>query len=379
MKFFMSVITVLVAILAAFFLISGCGSDDDPVSLPPTHASPFSGDYHYVQMTGLPFGSPYRSETGRFVTVRKDSVRFEEAYRTFDGSVEGPLVPPARALSFHDDRGVAFTDPADWVIQGRFSGDGSVAVLHGDTLNPHVGFMFATRMNPAPVQADLEGYWLLVQFGLVPEPAPSTDLLGLGAFGRVEINNLGAAGFHFHTYNLDGQVDPLPVVHMMSELVVDDEGWVVWNNLTTNEVDFRGGLSSDGNLMLLGAMEVFNGQAGIRVLVREGLATSMAEVSGNYLAGGFTWLKSQPPSGGAFSLNGNMVVDGSGDGLWTVLVRTSEPTMPVTYAVEVEGIIAVDYLSENVLQGGTGTGGEFLIMTGPFGQSGVPWFQAMVR
>jgi hypothetical protein len=254
-----------------------------------------------------------------------------------------------------------------------------VAVLHSDTLSIYVGFMLATRMNPAPSQMDLEGDWILVQFSLVPEPAPSTDLLGLGAFGRVEINNNGAAVFHFHTYNLDGVTDPLPVTHMPSELVVDDEGWVLWNNLTTNETDFRGGLSSDGNLILLGAMDVFGGQAGIRVLVREGLTTSVAEVSGTYLAGGFTWFGGQPPNGGAFPLNGKMVLNGSGDGIWTVVSGTSGEVLPVAYDVGVEGIIDVEFLSQKMLRGGTGTGGEFLIMTGPFDQTNEPWFQAMVR
>jgi len=380
MKYFFSFAAGLVVVLAAVFLISGCGSDDDPVNLAPVHTSPFSGEYHYVQMTGLFYNSPYRSETGRFVTVRGDSIRFDGAYRTYDGAVTGPVIPPARAMTLQDDeRGVVFTDPADWNLQGRFSGDGSVAVLHSDTLITYVGFMLATRMKPAPSQMDLEGYWILVQFGLVPEPAPSTDLLGLGAFGRVEIDSNGSAMFHYHTYNLDGAIDPLPVVHMPSELVVDDEGWVLWNNLTTNEVDFRGGLSSDGNLILLGAMEVFNGQAGIRVLVREGSATSVAEVSGTYLAGGFTWLGGQSPSFGAYPVNGKMVLNGSGDGMWTIFSGTSGGRLPVAYDVGVEGIISVESLSLNMLRGGAGTGGEFLIMTGPFDQSEAPWFQAMVR
>jgi len=80
-------------------------------------------------------------------------------------------------------------------------------------------------------------------------------------------------------------------------------------------------------------------------------------------------------------MNGDMALNGSGIGMWTTLLPgLGIKTLPVTYDVDAEGMVAVEYYSANMLLGGTGPGGEFLIMAGPFHQGlAEPWFQAAVR
>jgi len=304
MRYFVSFTTGLVVIIAFTFLISGCGSDDERVSSPPEPQSPFSGEYHYVQMTGVSNqnNTPFRSETGRLVTARKDSVRFEAAHVAYNGSLEGPINPPDRLLDLMDDRGVVFTDPAGFVVQGRFRPDGGFAVLHSDKADAQLGFLLAARRNPAPVQDDFEGKWGLVQYGLIQATPPATGQIGLGARGKVLVDGNGGIEFQEYTYNRGGKVNPMRVFHVPSELVPDGDGGVVWRNLSLNQVEFIGGLSEDGNLILLGAVGGFNGQAGIRVLVREGLTSSLAEVAGNYLSGGCTMKDSMIPPG-PFAMN----------------------------------------------------------------------------
>jgi len=382
MRYFVSFTTGLVVIIAFTFLISGCGSDDERVSSPPEPQSPFSGEYHYVQMTGVSNqnNTPFRSETGRMVTARKDSVRFEAAHVAYNGSLEGPINPPDRLLDLMDDRGVAFTDPAGFVVQGRFRPDGGFAVLHSDKADAQLGFLLAARRNPAPVQDDFEGKWGLVQYGLIQATPPATGQIGLGARGKVLVDGNGGIEFQEYTYNRGGKVNPMRVFHVPSELVPDGDGGVVWRNLSLNQVEFIGGLSEDGNLILLGAVGGFNGQAGIRVLVREGLTSSLAEVAGNYLSGGCTMKDSMIPPG-PFAMNGEMALNGSGVGLWTTTTPLSvlQP-WPLAYNLESGGYVAMNTNTVPVLLGVAGLAGDYLIMVGPF-QSGVsePWFQAVVR
>lgn len=383
MRNILAAIAFLLALFSFAFLMTGCG-DDDPVSQSGPPASPFSGTYHYVQMTGTIGLSPYRSETGRFVTVGEDSIRLDDAYTAFDGSIDGPIDPPDRAMTLQDDRKVVFTDPVGWTMQGKFNTNGSVVVLHSDTLRTYVGFMLAARMNPAPVQDDLAGFWALMQFGLVQEPAPSTNKLGLAAYGRVEINNNGNFMIHSGTYNLGGAVDPVQVVHPVADLIVGNDGWVDLKNSTANRIDFRGGVSEDGNLILLGAEEGFLGQAGIRVLVREGLATGVPDVAGTYFEGGFCWIRTTPnppPIYGAFHMSGEMALNGSGVGTWTIpMPRIGHRTLPVAYQVSDYGLFELDLNSVNMFKGGTGTGGEYMVMVGPFEMAAAdPWFHAAVR
>jgi len=84
---------------------------------------------------------------------------------------------------------------------------------------------------------------------------------------------------------------------------------------------------------------------------------------------------------GAFPMYGEMALNGSGIGMWTTTYHSvGEVTMSVIYNVESYGSVAMEYSSLNVLRGGIGTGGEFLIMTGPFDPgAAAPWFQAAVR
>lgn len=383
MNYFRIRLVVLASLLAIVLLLTGCGDDDPsgPTGPPP---SSFSGTYHYVQMAGTILLSPYRSETGRFEVAGSDSLRFSDAYTAFNGNLAGPISPPDRSLTLGDDRRVVFTDPVDLTMQGKFTTDGSVVVLHSDTLNTYVGFMLAARMNPAPTQDDLVGEWALMQFGLIEELPPSTNLLGLGAYGRAEIDIDGNFMIHTDTYNLGGNVDPVPVVHPTAHLIVGNDGWLDLKNSTANRLDFKGSLSEDGNLILLGAVEGFDGQAGIRVLVREKLTSSVPEVAGTYFDGGFAWIRvSTNPRlrPGAFHMSGEMALNGSGVGTWTVpFPNNGLMTLPVAYEVSSYGLIEIDFLATDTFVGGTGTGGEYLVMVGPFATSAAdPWFHAAVR
>ena len=165
MRYLVSMSVFVVVLGAAAFMMTGCGSDDNPVGQNNPPPEPFSGSYRYVQMTGTIWDitSPYRSETGVFTTVRDDSVRFDMAYAVHGGDAQGPLDPPDRLLELLTDRGVAFTDPAGFVMTGRYITDGSVAVLNNNPANGFVGCLVAAKENPAPTQADLEGKWYLVQ------------------------------------------------------------------------------------------------------------------------------------------------------------------------------------------------------------------------
>jgi hypothetical protein len=377
------VATVLVASGCLAIFVTGCG-DDDPTGQSGPPVSPFSGTYHYVQMTGTIGLSPYRSETGRFAPVRSDSIRFADVYTAYDGASDGPITPPDRALTFQDDRQVVFTDPVGLTMQGKFSPGGKAIVLHSDTLDTYVGFMLAAKMNPAPTQDDLTGYWALMQFGLIQEPAPSTNKLGLAAYGRVEININGNFMIHNGTYNLGGAIDPVPVIHPAADLIVGNDGWVDLKNNTANRIDFRGAVSADGNLILLGAEEGFDGQAGIRVLVREGLATGVPDAVGTYFEGGFGWIRTtpNPPAmPGAFHMSGELALNGSGVGTWVIPIPPHGfRTVPVAYDVASYGFFEMDMLSVNMFKGGIGTDGDFMVMVGPFElPDSDPWFHAAVR
>ena len=384
MRFFVTGMILLGTVFSIALFLAGCGSDDNPTGQTGPPANPFSGTYHYVQMTGSIGISPYRSETGRFVTVRSDSIRFEDVYTAYDGSLDGPITPPDRALTLQDDRQVVFTDPVGLTMQGKFSTGGNVVVLHSDTLNTYVGFMLAAKMNPAPTQDDLTGYWALMQFGLIPEPAPSPYKLGLAAYGRVEINNNGNFMIHNGTYNLGGAIDPVPVIHPVSDLIVGTDGWLALKNITANRIDFQGGISEDGNLILLGAEEGFDGQAGIRVLVREGLTAGVPDVAGTYFEGGFGWIRTMPnPPAipGAFHMSGELALNGSGVGTWEIPIPPHGfRTIPVAYDVSSYSFFEMDMLSLNMFKGGAGPEGEYLVMVGPFElPDSDPWFHAAVR
>ena len=147
MKISFRVMPILVSVFVAAILFAGCGSDDPASPGKPT-PHPFSGSYRYIQMTGTPFNllEPYRSETGIFETVRKDSLRFRTAYSALGGNTEGAFNPPARSLELLADRELTFTDPANFIMTGRYSPDGSVAILHNDPNDGFVGFLMAARM-----------------------------------------------------------------------------------------------------------------------------------------------------------------------------------------------------------------------------------------
>lgn len=383
MKYLVSMSAVLGVFAAAVFLMNGCGSDDNPVRQNNPPEEPFSGSYRYVQMTGTVFDidNPFRSETGVFTTVRDDSVRFEKAYSAHGGNTQGVLDPPDRSLERLDDRGVAFTDPGGFVMTGRYIPGGGVVVLNNESVEGLVGCMVAAKENPAPTQADLQGRWYLVQFGASPAPAPDTGMVGFASAGSIDVDGAGAISFVEYDYLKGDQLNPNFTFHPPSELVPDGDGGIVWSRTGMNLVEFMGGLSEDGNLILMGAIGGFGGQGGLRVLVRGGLTTDVGQLSGIYFVGGFT-IMNIPSPGGAFPMYGEMAMGGSGGGTWDVIFPPplNNGPFPVSYTVESTGKVAVAISSTSVLWGWAGPMGDYLILAGPF-QDGVdePWFQAMVR
>lgn len=379
MKRFVACVTVLGIVFS--ILLAGCGSDDPANPGTPT-PHPFSGSYRYVQMTGLPRNliDPFRSETGVFDTVRKDSVTFDKATATQGGNTQGPLNPADRALELLDDRGVAFTDAANLTMTGRHTPDGSVAVLNGDPNDSYLGFLMAARHNPAPTQNDLEGKWSLVQFGAGQATAPQTGMVGIGAVGSVEIDGNGLVTWLDYHYNRGARFDPLPVIHVPTELVLDGDGGLLWRRTGMNLVYFMGGLSADGNLILMGSIAGFGGEGGIRILIRGGLVTELAPISGTYLTGGFTLLNYNSTLG-PYPMYGEMAFGGSGIGTWDG--QFPPPiSAPVTmsFGVDSEGLVDVTVSNAPMLWGYSGPQGDYLVLTGPMQSVAVePWFQAAVR
>lgn len=373
---------VLFVLMVAAALITGCGSDDNPVAQNNPPPQPFSGSYRYVQMTGTIFdiNNPYRSETGVFTTVRDDSVRFANAYAVAAGNTQGPLDPPDRSLELLDDRGVAFTDPGGFTMTGQYIADGSVVVLNNDPTAGFVGCLLAAQENPVPTQADLQGRWYLVQFGAGSAPPPETGVVGFAAVAGIDIDGSGAVSFIEYDYIKGDQLNPNPVVLPPSELIPNGDGGVVWRRTGVNLVEFMGGLSADGNLVLLGAIGGFGGQGGLRVLVRGGLVTDVGQLNGVYFVGGFTLLNITA-RGGAYPMFGEMALSGSGAGTWDVTFPPGiTGPLPVACSVDPAGKVAMTISSSPVLWGWSGPLGEYLIQVGPFvSATAEPWFQAMVR
>ena len=383
MRYFVSMSGVLAAFGAAVLLMTGCGSDDNPVGQNNPPPEPFSGSYRYVQMTGPIYNinDPFRSETGVFTTVGNESVRFERAYSANGGNSQGPIDPPDRSLERLDDRGVAFTDPGGFVMTGQYISDGGVAVLNNDAADGFVGTMVATKENPAPSQADLQGRWYLVQFGAAQAPAPATGMVGFAAAGSIDVDGAGAVSFVDYDYIKGNQLNPNFTFHPPSELVPDGDGGIMWRRTGMNLTEFVGGLSEDGNLILMGAIDGFGGQGGLRILVRGGLTTDVGQLSGVYFVGGFTLLNTPTPFG-PYPMNGEMSLGGSGNGSWEVTFPppASQGSQPVNYTVDSTGKVALTFSSIPVLWGWAGPQGDYFISVGPFVSGGAePWFQATVR
>jgi hypothetical protein len=339
-------------------------------------------------ITGLAANpTPLRSETGYLEATDRDTLVFDTAYAAYDGTIDGPYTPPARYFTTGSGREVTIVDPIGLTLVGRYRDGGDLAVLQNDTLGTDVEFMLMAQRNSAPAAGDLEGRYIVVQFGMTQGPPPDNDRQGFAAKGRIDIDGTGAITWHDYTYNRDGDIDPLQVVHPPSELAISSAGWLHWRNTSTGSILFRGGISADGNLILLGAQQGFAGRAGVRFLLREGQTSSVADISGTYLTAGVSWVSHANSSGsfrmGSYPMHGESSLNGSGIGIWTSTFPGSGlggAPVDATYSVTDYGEVEIQLYTFRALVGGTGSGGDLFIATGPFDPGIlVPWLIVGLR
>ena len=356
--------------VAALLLLTACGSSS---GAPPAQDQLLAGDYQYVSLRVTPYTPYLRSETGACEADGGGRLTFADAYEAEEGLVTGPYTPSPRVYSVATDRTLAVTDKVRSTLRGRLSGDGSFAALSARTDGDSPTLMFLLRRDAEPTAAELAGTWHLVRIHRSPNPA----FFGYGAVGKITVDGGGGISFTEYTFNRDGDIDPTSILQVPLELVPASDGTVHWRHAVTTDLRMRGGLSEDGDMVLLGPTEAWVGYAGVQILIRESQGAALADVQGTWGSAGYTMLTS-------VMMWGPWQLDGAGGGAYDPSVNThmsvtNEPAFDLLgYSVGTDGGTDVT-LPFGVLRGAVDPARRCLVLGGTLTAGGPVWFQVLVR
>jgi hypothetical protein len=288
--------------LAAATLASGCGGGGG-------NGGP--EEFQVVALRRDVAGNTVRSFSARYATLESGALRQGEGY-----SSETAAIAAFSDMPFAVDasRSLSATPPWGPAVAGRMSEDGVFAAATTASAPDEPSILLAIRRHPSPTLADLVGEWFVARY--VRRPG---SIGGSSVYCALSEGQISAAGTFLVTdepdVNADGVVAGPPALSIFSSVVFDPGGWVLIDEVGAS---FRGGLSSDGSVLLLATAGP--GDADVWVLFRRGLSSDTSEVSGSHVLAGFqrsgTAFASLAGvatfagiSGGSSSLVGN--VDGS--------------------------------------------------------------------
>jgi hypothetical protein len=365
--------TALSAIGIAALLVLGLGScgggGGGEGEGPPDAPHLLSGEYMYAQMTGPGAGPELRSELGIAIADGEGILTFDEGYATVEGTLTGPFTPPSRSYRVRADRTLTVVDVASQALEGRVTADGSLAAVTMESeppLSPPAFLLLARRM-AAPTQADLTGSWFLMQYGRATGP----DAQGTGMVATVDVDGAGGIGYSGAIVNTDGFIPGYQIAFLPTKITPAPGGWLEWTNAAATQVFHLGGMSDDGNVMFFIARQDYESRAVIRVLVREGLASSSADLAGDYgvsaLAGG---------SGFWITAPGTITLNGSGGG---TLSHHGDDAAAVTYGVGPTGEASLNAASLYTVQGAVGPEGRSTFLGGSTTDHLPPMLYVLIR
>jgi hypothetical protein len=261
------------------------------------------------------------------------------------------------------------------------SEDGVFGVATANTAGTAPGLLVVVRRDPAPTPADLVGEWLRLTW--IRRPGALGGSRAYCSFVEVQIT----PGSVFSEtavpdYNDDGVINAgPPALSALHAVGVLPGGWISVDRGAFG-TPMRGGLSSDGNVLLLGTVESgpagVPGDAEVQLLLRRGLAIDTAEALGSVAVFGFQSSTSAfaslfgagalaAPPGGASSLRAN--VDGS----------ITPPFFPdLGVFVQVSGKAFVD-LGSLDLRGAAGPLGGYVAAIGGLSNGDEPGLYLFVR
>ena len=238
-------ISFLLAVLVPLGL-AGCGGGGGGGDTPSTVV--LSGPYAHVLLFHDGAAGTVHTHTGLLNADAQGTLAIPSLFVVGGGSQFGLLGLPSATYSVGADRTVSIAGLGQIPLQGRVSGDGSLAVVSSrPPADSAMGILM--KRDPAPTPAKLAGTWTLMSYGRVSAPGTVESRKG-----DVTITAAGAYTVNTSTYmyNLDGQINPAPLFGVVEQVAVQPDGWVVNGLDVATAVFRRGALSADGNLILLG-------------------------------------------------------------------------------------------------------------------------------
>jgi hypothetical protein len=350
------------AVLIAGLALLGCGGGSGGGAAAPV-------EYHVLALHRDVALDTVRSFTVRYALTETSTLRGGEGYSS-DG---GGLLPQAD-LPFAVDASRGLTASPAWgsPVAGRMSEDGvfGAAVTVGAGNAPDL--FLTVRRNPAPSLDDLVGEWFVARY--VRSPGA---LGGSSAYCSLTEAQIGPLSNFTETgppaFNDDGVVTGPPSLSFLASVVLLPGGWIAIEFLGSS---FRGSLSADGNVLLLGSAVA--GDADVWILVRRGLAQDTSQALGTHQFAGFQ--RSGPAfaslagsatfaglTGGTTSLVGN--VDGT-------LTPPFFPDLDLYMQVSGRSVLALGALT---LGGVSGPTGRYLVSIGGLTAGDEPGIYVFVR
>lgn len=329
-----------------------------------------SGSYHYLYLGrdraadavysetatfdadgagGLVFGSGWQNDSGTGAAIRRTNASYQ-----LDGS-RALLIQGGVPVSMHG--------------YVSASGDYGVASVQMGGHNPGM-LAFAKRMTN-PGMGDLSGSWRMVEWfqsGANVNVARSTT-------ARVLVSPSGGVTSSDYFFNEHGAINPFAVMTVVREFTIEPGGLVTLRQLGSPIA--QGGVSRDGNTILLGGRSGYDSNAALLFLVRESQLGGVADLSGTWPHVG--WRAAMP---GHQSLWGSLAFDGSGDGDLAIAANsdgTVSPPFPqgVEYGVSSTSQITLVAMGFNPLAGAAGNG--FVVLGGGFTVGSSPALYVSVR
>ena len=359
---------VLGAALLAALALPGCGGsggdDGGPV------------EYHVLALERDVVGDTVRSFSVRYAIAEPGTLRGGEGYASATGGLSAqPDLP------FAVDAARTLTASPAWgaPVAGRMSEDGVLGAATTATAGNEPALLLAVRRHPAPTLDDLVGEWFVCRFRRSPGALGGSS--ALCSTGAAQISPLSAfVETDDPDVNDDGVVNggPPPLAFVQSVVLLPG-GWI---GIEGPGSAFRGSLSADGNVLLLGTVGSglvgVPGDADVRVLIRRGLSIDTSEAVGTHAVAGFA------RSGPAFaSLAGTATFAGLSGGTTSLVGNVDGTATPPFFPdlglfMQVSGRSFVDFGALDV-RGAAGPGGRWLVTVGGFTNGDEPGMFVFVR
>jgi hypothetical protein len=333
------------------------------------------GSYQAIVLRRDVAGDRVRSTTAVYAADGQGLLTGVEAWSRDAGALVGPFAPEDLTFSVDASRSLVLSGLATPTLTGRVAADGSVAALTSTAAGADPCWMVLTRRRTDVTLADVVGEWWWMQW--THQPLNGTTK-GYAAMGEAQILTDGRLVYRTWTYNDDGQIDPVPALFSASTVTFPGGGAVLAD--ADVNVQWRGGLSADGNLLLLAVADGAGAAwASVAVLVRRGDAQDVSDLAGDHGVYGFQSV------GTPFACTfGTLSVPGTTGGSWTFAGNRdgtilASSVRPLDAFVWVSGEVRLDVATASPYRGGLAPDGRFGAVSGNFSAGGHPTTLFWVR